>query len=517
MRFACRVTFSVATGVIALVLFSGRATTHAQAPAPLTYPEIVTALQTKLPNQVFKNRSQLTAWVISQIQRRKLDQPLTKEREDDLRQAGATAQLMQVVRSNSPALPPPEPKRESGPVELGDLMGRVTNLVKPEYTPEARRAGTFGEVKLALDIDETGKVTSVARLTVLENGLTESAIQAARLTTFQPATRDGKPARGTGIMLYNFKLNQVDVGGTLAAADDLRNKRDCERAVIEYNRVLEFEPKHARALLGRGMCYLIGENYNKAVTDLNAAAASNDRDADIFVFLALALDFRGDGSVASDNYEKALKLQPGLDDQPAFTCLYIDRRSLTPEQVTSSANGIINACTQALRSPRPELSLMLQFKRGIGHRIKGDFDKAIADFEKVRAAAPQFASINTQLQVVFNNRGLAAFNKKDYKRAFDDVSAAIQFDPKNPATYVNRCAIYLYGSKQYKEAINDCSAAIRLGTRSSSAYTHRGYANEMIKNRDAAIMDYTKALEMNPQDQRARDNLNRLQPPRLKN
>ena len=77
--------------------------------------------------------------------------------------------------------------------------------------------------------------------------------------------------------------------------------------------------------------------------------------------------------------------------------------------------------------------------------------------------------------------------------------------------YINRCAINLYAWKQYNEAISDCSTAIRLATRSSSAYSHRGYAYEMTNNRAEAIVDYKKALELDPNNQTARNNLNRLQ------
>ncbi len=71
---------------------------------PLTYPEISTALNSKLPNKVFKNKSQLINWLITQIEKRKVDKALTEDREDDLRQAGATANLLETIRQNSPSL-----------------------------------------------------------------------------------------------------------------------------------------------------------------------------------------------------------------------------------------------------------------------------------------------------------------------------------------------------------------------------------------------------------------------------
>jgi TonB family protein len=501
-----RIMFLTAA-VLMAVLVCDPMPARGQAEGPLTYPEIITALQTKLPNQVFRNKTQLIAFVVAQIKRRKVDKPLTSDREDDLRQAGATSELVQIIRTNSPTVT----VQPVEPVDLGDLSGRAVNLVKPEYTQEARQARTSGEVKLALELDETGRVTSVSRLTVLPNGLTESSIDAARRSTFRPAMRDGKPARGTGVIKYNFKLNLLDVTAALAAANAFRDNRDCDKAIVEYARILEFEPKHAKALFGRGTCHLIEANYTLAAADLSNAAAIDKQDSDIVFFLAVALDFKGDPAAAAENYGKALRLRPALDTQPTFQCLYIDRRQMTPGQVRSAANGIINACDKAIRGAAPEISAMLYYKRGIAYRMKADYDKAINEFEELRRGNPQFAAVNTQLQITYNSRGLEAFNKKNYREAFDDVSLAIHADPQSPTPYINRCAIYLYAWKQYREAIEDCTAAIRNGTRSSMAYNHRGYAYEMANNRAEAIADYKKALELDPRNETARNHLNRLQ------
>ncbi len=69
---------------------------------PLTYTEITTALNTKMPNKVFKNKTQLITWLITQISQRKVDKALTPDREDILREAGATDELIEVIRRNSP-------------------------------------------------------------------------------------------------------------------------------------------------------------------------------------------------------------------------------------------------------------------------------------------------------------------------------------------------------------------------------------------------------------------------------
>src|SRR4030095_5125647 len=159
----------------------------------LTYPEINTALNTKLPNQSFQNKSELIKFIIVQIRNRRVDKPLTPDREEDLRQSGATDELISVIRTNSPK---PDPMESV--VDLGELTSRATNLVKPEFTPEALKAGIVGSVKLELQLDTSGKVSSAKPLNSLSHGLTEQAVAAAQKSTFAAAQVNGKPARGVG-------------------------------------------------------------------------------------------------------------------------------------------------------------------------------------------------------------------------------------------------------------------------------------------------------------------------------
>ncbi len=76
---------------------------------PLTYPEIITALGSTIPNKSFKTKTELINFLIGQIKSRRVDKPLTKDREDDLRQAGATDELIAAIKENSPPIPTPTP------------------------------------------------------------------------------------------------------------------------------------------------------------------------------------------------------------------------------------------------------------------------------------------------------------------------------------------------------------------------------------------------------------------------
>jgi TonB family protein len=479
----------------------------------LTYPEISTALQAKVPNQSFKTKADIIKFLIDTVRSRKVDKPLTKDREADLRQGGATDELIDAIKANSP--PPP---KEDPIVDLGELATRAKNLVKPDYTSEARQAGINGNVTLELSLDEQGKVISTRTISGLSKGLTEQAIAAAKASTFSPAILNGKPAKGVGTITYNFKINVVDINATLALADGYRNRASCAAAIAEYTKVLSADASQVKALFGRGVCNVMTKNYDAAINDLEGAVKLVPADDQALYYLGIAYDFFGRPREAAAHYEQAINANPSLGKWVLSDCVFIDRRQVPKDELRAFGDGVVKACTTSLQQATVDfLAPLIYLKRGIGFRLKGDFEHSIADLENAQRLSPRFGAVQAQLQITYSARGEAHFDRKEFKEAISDITAAININPQNPTPFVNRCAIYLYGMKDYDQAISDCSAAIRLTPRTATAYAHRGYAYEMKKDLKNAVADYNKALEIDPQNQIARTNLARVQGPSIKN
>jgi protein TonB len=70
---------------------------------------------------------------------------------------------------------------------------------------EARQAEIEGVVRVEVTVDEEGKVISARLLAGLGYGLDESAIAAAKASTFEPATRCGKRVVGTAVLPFRFQ------------------------------------------------------------------------------------------------------------------------------------------------------------------------------------------------------------------------------------------------------------------------------------------------------------------------
>jgi protein TonB len=78
---------------------------------------------------------------------------------------------------------------ESGP---GVVAPSITRAVEPVYPMRARRLRKSATVSVRVLVDETGQVLEVERLgDEVGDGFDQAALDAARKSTWQPATRDG--------------------------------------------------------------------------------------------------------------------------------------------------------------------------------------------------------------------------------------------------------------------------------------------------------------------------------------
>jgi TonB family protein len=93
-------------------------------------------------------------------------------------------------------------------VKLGPCGGGIVDhlaVSKPEpiYPPKAKAARATGRLFVQVQIDEEGKVIS-ARVCSGPVSLRQAAIDAAYKARFSPSLLEGKPARFSGILTYNF-------------------------------------------------------------------------------------------------------------------------------------------------------------------------------------------------------------------------------------------------------------------------------------------------------------------------
>lgn len=130
---------------------------------------------------------------------------------------------------------------------------------------------------------------------------------------------------------------------------------------------------------------------------------------------------------------------------------------------------------------------------GIEFLQQGEMDKALSEFDRALKLNPKNYS-------AYFYRGLVKFLKYDHQGSLDDYTKAIELAPKAKnieRAYSNRGNTYFF-LKKFDNALMDYDKAIALNPAFVDPYVGRG---NILLNRgeaDKALRDYDKAIELDP-------------------
>lgn len=171
-----------------------------------------------------------------------------------------------------------------------------------------------------------------------------------------------------------------DVGTIIHRGIALWQKAEHDRALAEFSRALQIDPRNALAFQARGNTYSSKGEYERAVAD----------------------------------YTDALRLDPRL------TLAYVNR-GLAYTKLRDSDQAVADFTAALKLEPRLALAYL---NRGTAFARKGDYDRAIADFTHALQIEPRLA-------LAYFNRGLAHSKKGEVDAAITDFTHVMEIDPTN--------------------------------------------------------------------------------------
>ena len=87
------------------------------------------------------------------------------------------------------------------------MKARPIELLRPSYTPEARKAHIEGRVRIELAVNAAGEVTGTRVIDGLGYGLDEAALEVAKRLRFAPAMQCNHPIAAPFIIAMRFVLS----------------------------------------------------------------------------------------------------------------------------------------------------------------------------------------------------------------------------------------------------------------------------------------------------------------------
>lgn len=153
---------------------------------------------------------------------------------------------------------------------------------------------------------------------------------------------------------------------------------------------------------------------------------------------------------------------------------------------------IISGCSAVIQAGQDSANRIATAfnNRGVAHKFKGEYDRALEDYDQAILLNPSFAN-------AYNNRGVIYRLKGDYDRAIKDYDQAIWLDSNIPATFYNRAIAYSE-KEDYERALGDFDVVLRFNPRNSLALYGRGVAKLKKGDTQNGSADITAAKAINP-------------------
>jgi serine/threonine protein kinase/tetratricopeptide (TPR) repeat protein len=323
------------------------------------------------------------------------------------------------------------------------------------------------------------------------------------------------------------RLARMAAGSLPVRGRTLRTEvqRQLQDAEADYDRALKLlgaaPSKDLRypLLLNRGLLWLERRRWDKAEADLRAAIQLDERRWLAFENLGHVYLQQDLSDQAVEQFTRAITLRP--DWAPLYRARAVanmDRKASTPAQRALAAADLEQAIK--LEPPgSPDLAPDHTRRARLLHR-EGREDQALAACEAALKIDPDYLdalrlrvelhrslkhdhdvirSCNDLLvrdrpsATLYELRGLARENLRDFQGAIEDLTLAIALHPGHAPSLARRGALYLV-TDALRSALRDFQEAIRLDASNADAYLGRGLALAALGQHREAVADAVKAM-----------------------
>ena len=155
------------------------------------------------------------------------------------------------------------------------------------------------------------------------------------------------------------------------------------------------------------------------------------------------------------------------------------------------ADVIISGCSAVIQAGQdsPKRLATAFNNRGVAHKFKGEYDRALEDYDQAILLNPSFAN-------AYNNRGVIYRLEGEYDRAIRDYDEAIWLGSNLPAVFYNRAIAYTE-KQDYDHAVGDFDVVLRFNSKNALALYGRGIVKVKKGDPQSGSADIATAKAIN--------------------
>ncbi|MDP7033242.1 MAG: efflux RND transporter permease subunit [Planctomycetota bacterium] len=357
-------------------------------------------------------------------------------------------------------------------------------ITAPEFVePAYQRVLALEEIEAQQEAVELPQEVAQFGPSTLPTGLhrtRETGLVVPGVESATPVSANRPKVTGGGGVTRIFRRHQ-GIDDLLQIASDLKDKEDHAGALLHYLAALRHDPNRVDIHVSMGLVRAQMGEVDAALASLDRAIELDPEDLDI-------RDYRAFTALRGERYELAISDLSFRIDADPNNFLALKARA-TGYLATRQYDLAMQDLEEAL-GLAPEHAEVLYLSGNVA-RQKREFTRAIEFYDRSLARKPD------QARAIFF-RGLSREKRGDLEGGMADYRAARKMDPDlNEAQFsIARC---LLKAKQMEDAEVSFSNYLAICPERSYAYLYRGKARSSLGNRQGAVSDFSKFLEMNPE------------------
>ncbi len=278
---------------------------------PLTLAQILTGLQTQGKTPETRTLAARNKFIVNRVRQRGIEFELNKDREQDLRAAGANDELINVIREISEAQA--KPKREAEAIRLFNL-GNHYLFEKKDNDEAIKLYNKAAELMPDFDVYNNRGI-AYGRKGDNDQAIKDytKAIELVPRHVFAYHNRGNLYAdQGNydrAIKDYTKLIELDPIGGHYwLRGNAYLNKGDSDEAIRDYSKVIEKDPNSVLAYGNRGLAYFVKGDNAQAIKDYTKAIELNPNNFDAYNNRAEAYDKIGEKARAEADRRKYAEL-----------------------------------------------------------------------------------------------------------------------------------------------------------------------------------------------------------------
>jgi len=229
--------------------------------------------------------------------------------------------------------------------------------------------------------------------------------------------------------------------------------RDYDQAIKAFDLAQQFSSNDFKIILSRAAAHRLAGNLQNALSDIQLATQQFAGNTDFII---------------DDDNQKSTTLQEPFQLIRQRSLIWnefaLKKMQSLPglDEALDLFNKVIQAETQLVqRGLCQQIDFRFFLNRGDCYQAQGKPQKALEDYRRAFASNPSEESVCTRISLSYYQAGIDFFNDSKYLSSIEQLTKAIQLNPRT-ATYYQARGLAYYYQHQFNEARNDFQEALRL-------------------------------------------------------